>query len=209
MSTPDDVALHFSDDLADKRPAKHPKAVFFHLAFRTTSILVYLLCGWFTNSFMSCFVTILLLLSLDFWTVKNVTGRLLVGLRWWNYIDDEGNSHWIFESRKGEETHVIDASESQVFWMTLVLFPAIWFLLLFVSFFRLNVKWFIVVIIAIILNGANLYGYLRCRIGGNENFTGIISNFFGRQVITNALSSLWKKKPEQQPPPNMGFTSTV
>ena len=27
-------------------------------------------------------------------------GRLLVGLRWWNYVDDEGKSHWIFESRK-------------------------------------------------------------------------------------------------------------
>lgn len=28
------------------------------------------------------------------------TGRLLVGLRWWNYIDEEGNSKWMFESRK-------------------------------------------------------------------------------------------------------------
>lgn len=24
----------------------------------------------------------------------------MVGLRWWNYIDDEGKSHWVFESRK-------------------------------------------------------------------------------------------------------------
>lgn len=41
-----------------------------------------------------------LLLSMDFWTVKNITGRLMVGLRWWNYVDDDGKSHWIFESRK-------------------------------------------------------------------------------------------------------------
>ena len=27
-------------------------------------------------------------------------GRLLVGLRWWNYVDDDGTSHWKFESRK-------------------------------------------------------------------------------------------------------------
>jgi hypothetical protein len=27
-----------------------------------------------------------LLLAFDFWTVKNVTGRLLVGLRWWNEV---------------------------------------------------------------------------------------------------------------------------
>jgi len=30
------------------------------------------------------FICVLLLSSFDFWTVKNVTGRLLVGLRWWN-----------------------------------------------------------------------------------------------------------------------------
>jgi hypothetical protein len=29
-----------------------------------------------------------------------VTGRLMVGLRWWNYVDDEGKSHWVFEARK-------------------------------------------------------------------------------------------------------------
>jgi hypothetical protein len=30
----------------------------------------------------------------------DVLGRLLVGLRWWNYVDEEGNSKWMFESRK-------------------------------------------------------------------------------------------------------------
>lgn len=24
----------------------------------------------------------------------------MVGLRWWNYVDDNGKSHWVFESRK-------------------------------------------------------------------------------------------------------------
>lgn len=59
-----------------------------------------MICGWFSNSFIASFVTVILLLSMDFWTVKNITGRLMVGLRWWNYVDDEGVSHWVFESRK-------------------------------------------------------------------------------------------------------------
>ena len=42
---------------------------------------VYLLCGWFSDSFIGSFVLIILLLSLDFWTVKNVSGRILAGLR--------------------------------------------------------------------------------------------------------------------------------
>lgn len=24
----------------------------------------------------------------------------MVGLRWWNQVDDDGRSHWMFESRK-------------------------------------------------------------------------------------------------------------
>lgn len=53
----------------------------------------------FTDSFITSFVFIILLLSADFWTVKNITGRILVGLRWWNYIDDDGKSIWVYESR--------------------------------------------------------------------------------------------------------------
>jgi hypothetical protein len=42
---------------------------------------VYLLCNWFSDNFIGNFVAITLLLSLDFWTVKNITGRIMVGLR--------------------------------------------------------------------------------------------------------------------------------
>lgn len=53
----------------------------------------------FTDSFITSFVFVILLLSADFWMVKNITGRILVGLRWWNYIDEEGKSIWVYESR--------------------------------------------------------------------------------------------------------------
>ena len=41
---------------------------------------------------------IVLLLAFDFWTVKNVSGRLLCGLRWWNETGPDGESVWVFES---------------------------------------------------------------------------------------------------------------
>ncbi|KAI5611507.1 egl nine-like 3 [Silurus asotus] len=47
----------------------HPFASFFHLFFRVSAILVYL-CELFSSSFIACMVTIILLLSCDFWTVK-------------------------------------------------------------------------------------------------------------------------------------------
>ena len=53
-----------------------------------------------SGHFIELFLTIILLLAFDFWTVKNVTGRLLVGLRWWNKVEEDGTSSWQFESKK-------------------------------------------------------------------------------------------------------------
>ena len=55
------------------------------------------MCGLFSSSFVTNFVLVVVLLMLDFWTTKNVTGRLLVGLRWWNEVTEEG-SNWRFET---------------------------------------------------------------------------------------------------------------
>lgn len=93
---------------------------------QVSAVLVYIFCGIFSKSFVVNVVVIVLLLTLDFWTVrtttdntpgygcrimrspqalscpvyvqtKNISGRLLVGLRWWNETTDEG-SNWRFES---------------------------------------------------------------------------------------------------------------
>jgi len=73
---------------------------------------VYLLLPLFLSGhFIELFLTIVLLLAFDFWTVKNVTGRLLVGLRWWNKVEEDGTSVWVFESKKvGGEGDVCSAS---------------------------------------------------------------------------------------------------
>lgn len=54
--------------------SRHPYIVFFHLVFRCSAVVVYMLCGWFSDSFIASFVLVVLLLSADFWTVKNITG---------------------------------------------------------------------------------------------------------------------------------------
>ncbi|KAM7370377.1 hypothetical protein PAMP_009930 [Pampus punctatissimus] len=146
----EDVSLFDAEEDAGKRSKKssikHPVASFFHLFFRVNAILVYLLCEIFSKSFIACMVTIILLLSCDFWTVKNISGRLMVGLRWWNQVDDDGRSHWVFESRKP------------------------------------------VVIMGLVLQGANLYGYIRCKVGGKTSLKNMATNYFGRQFLKQALS---------------------
>lgn len=82
-----------------RKKFRHPMAVFFHLVFKISAVVIYLFGSAFGSEFLGLFVALVFLISADFWVVKNITGRLLVGLRWWNYIDDEGQSHWVFENR--------------------------------------------------------------------------------------------------------------
>jgi len=78
--------------------SSHPTAAVFHVAFKVAAVASYLLLGIFTKSFVVQFVLTVTLLAFDFWTVKNVSGRLLVGLRWWNDVDEDGAGTWRFET---------------------------------------------------------------------------------------------------------------
>ncbi|XP_028175277.1 uncharacterized Golgi apparatus membrane protein-like protein CG5021 isoform X2 [Ostrinia furnacalis] len=135
----DDDTLAFGEEDNANKQFVHPYIVFFHLVFRCSAVVVYMLCDWFSDSFIASFVLVVLLLSADFWTVKNITGRLLVGLRWWNYVDDAGKSHWVFESKQSR----VNANESRLFWLGLVLCPLVWALFFVVCLFRLKFEWMV------------------------------------------------------------------
>lgn len=58
--------------------------------------------SFYTKSFIMVFIVVVTFLAFDFWTVKNVSGRLLVGLRWWNKVrcdNDKSIVHTIAQSR--------------------------------------------------------------------------------------------------------------
>lgn len=188
----EDVSLFDAEEDVGKRSKKssikHPVASFFHLFFRVSAILVYLLCEIFSRSFIACMVTIILLLSCDFWTVKNISGRLMVGLRWWNQVDDDGRSHWVFEARKGTGKQQASDAESRVFWLGLIVCPIMWVIFAFSTLFSFKIKWMPVVIMGLVLQGANLYGYIRCKVGGKTSLKNMATNYFGRQFLKQALS---------------------
>ncbi|XP_022067551.1 Golgi apparatus membrane protein TVP23 homolog B [Acanthochromis polyacanthus] len=186
----EDVSLFDAEEDAGKKSKsniKHPVASFFHLFFRVSAVLVYLLCGVYSGGFIACMVTIILLLSCDFWTVKNITGRLMVGLRWWNQVDDDGRSHWVFES-KGSGKQQASNSEARIFWIGLIVCPVLWVVFVFSTLLSFNIKWLPVVIMGLVLQGANLYGYVKCKVGGKTNLKNMASNYFSRQFLKQALS---------------------
>ncbi|XP_058537109.1 Golgi apparatus membrane protein TVP23 homolog A isoform X4 [Ochotona princeps] len=137
-----------------------------------------------SRSFVGCFVTVLLLLSFDFWSVKNVTGRLLVGLRWWNQIDEDGKSHWIFEARKVSPGHTAATeAEARIFWLGLVICPIIWVVFFFSTLFSLRLKWLALVIAGISLQAANLYGYILCKMGGDSDLSRVAASLLSQTVF--------------------------
>lgn len=186
-----------------RKTFKHPVAVLFHVIFKFTAFVFYLFGGLFGQDFISTFVAIILLISMDFWVVKNVTGRLLAGLRWSNYIDDVGNSHWIFENKNvARDQEAQDGglasfqeelrghegtADSSIFWSALIIAPMLWLLLMLVSIFRLNVQWFMLVALASVLSLSNLYGYIRCRLGTSD-IKSSVTQFVAKQVFYNFIT---------------------
>ncbi|EKM60987.1 uncharacterized protein PHACADRAFT_247259 [Phanerochaete carnosa HHB-10118-sp] len=146
-SRPDPSAASSSDAEAGIagifRQSAHPVSLFFLYFFRTAAIVVYLLCGFFTSNYVLSTVIVVVLLAMDFWNCRNVSGRTLVGLRYWNQVDEDGESYWVFESRD----------------IALYTFPALWLALLIVSILKLSASFIPIVMLALVFNVSNAVGF--------------------------------------------------
>ncbi|KAI9175949.1 Golgi apparatus membrane protein tvp23 [Blastocladiella emersonii ATCC 22665] len=167
--------------------SSHPVALFFHLLFRTAALLTYLLGYYVTDNFILVFVLCVLFLAFDFWTVKNVSGRLLVGLRWWNEVSEDGATKWVFESRENNQPNPADAG---VFWTTLYAFSGVW--AVFAVLQILHPSWFCITAVALSLNMANVLGYTKCDKDAKKRFAGygqsVLGSSMGQSVVGTLLT---------------------
>jgi hypothetical protein len=62
--------------------------------------------------------------------------RILVGLRWWNEVKEDGTEVWIFESDHEVRQTSIDTS---IFWFSLYIVPVFWAVIL--VFDIIGFKW--------------------------------------------------------------------
>lgn len=113
-------------------------------------------------------------------------------------MDDNGESHWVFEA--GNQGR-ISAEESRLFWLALILAPAMWVIFLITALFGLKFKWMVPVCIALALNGANLYGYIKCHYGSDKKINSAANDFVRKQLFQSAWSMLSKPASSQQPQP--------
>jgi hypothetical protein len=110
------------------------------------SLLTYLFGLLFTTNYVLIFILTMLLLSADFYNLKNIAGRRLVGLRWWNEVDPTsttGDSHMVFESLDPQDPDVrkINAVDRRFFWSALYAQPVLWVVLAVVAVVRLEFIW--------------------------------------------------------------------
>lgn len=89
---------------------------------------------------------------------------------------------------QGAQQNRINAAEARIFWLALILCPLFWSILFIVALFGFKFKWLLLVSIAIVLNGANLYGYVKCKMGNDQNISTATTDFFRKQVIQNVYS---------------------
>ena len=68
------------------------------MLFKSLALVFYLLLNIFVGNEIITFIMVMLMHAFDFWTVKNVTGRILVGLRWGNRIKEDGSNEWVYDS---------------------------------------------------------------------------------------------------------------
>lgn len=93
------------------------------------------------------FIITILLLAADFYYLKNIAGRRLVGLRWWNEVDTAtGNSTWVFESSDpASREGGMNKTDSRFFWLAVYVQPPLWVGLGMMAMFSLHFVWLVLI----------------------------------------------------------------
>mmetsp|Transcript_3823 Transcript_3823/g.13790 ORF Transcript_3823/g.13790 Transcript_3823/m.13790 type:complete len:172 (-) Transcript_3823:632-1147(-) len=165
----------------------NPCALVSHVLFKTGALLTYLFCEFFSDNFVVNFVVLSLFLACDFWTVKNVSGRFLVGLRWWHEVNEDGSSQWKFESLDEEGLKTVDSFEKRVFWTTTYATPPIWLVFGIITFVRFHFTYLIIVFLALMLSCSNLIGYVKASRDQSKQLSDMLGTAKAFSAVRNLI----------------------
>lgn len=77
------------------------------------------------------------------------------------------------------------------------------------ALFGMKFKWLLLVMIAIALNAANLYGYIKCNYGASKDLNSAATDFVKTQLFKNAMDIMTKPSTAPAPPTNVRPTGVV
>lgn len=187
------------------RQSSHPLCLVIYMILRVAPIFIYIFGGLFIgfitkkNQFIVTFITIILLVCADFWNLKNIAGRLLVGLRWWNEtIPLEGHpgefeNVWVFEL--ADPLRYINPIDSYIFWLLMYAVPAAWVVLAIMAVLKLEFLYLILVAVALSLSCTNCMAFTKCDKFGKANV--VANNVMGSvfsQVSDGVFGRFWNRQ---------------
>lgn len=174
------------------KQSSHPIALLFYLFFRIAPVVMYIFGNFLLglivekSRFVLHFIILIILIAADFWNVKNISGRLLVGLRWWNETDPIDNKPgqfeniWVFET--ADPNRYINPIDSNAFWLFIYVQPVAWILLAFMALLKLQFLYLLLSSIAITLSVTNGMAFTKCDKFGRAN--SLASDVFSRTAGT-------------------------
>ena len=139
------------------------------------------------SDYMVQLVIVLLMHTMDFYVVKNFSGRYLVGLRWWSVISADGLSN-TFRFEKTNHPEKVTKADSRIFWSFQVLNTVIWLLFVVFCVFGLRLIWLFVTIVGCSLSAYNLYAYIQAAKDSNTAMS--MFTFIPKAVTQKAVEAV-------------------
>ena len=141
------------------KKSTYPMISLLTVLIKLASIISFFLFSIFlSNEAIIMFIVVLIGLC-DLWMTKNISGRFLAGLRWYNLLKSETNTEiWVFEGKKENDSNMINRS---IFWYSLYINDIIWIVLFIWEFIRLRFDWSFICLILIIFSFTNTYGFYK------------------------------------------------
>ena len=142
------------------KKSRNPLVALVTVTLKLLSILSFLFTSIFTRNEALVMTTVILFIAADFWYTKNISGRILVGLRWWNNYDKETQGNiWKFESKNEIKESNVDR---KTFWISLYGFAALWVILFVWESIAFNFTWAFLCLISMVISGINVVGFFKC-----------------------------------------------
>ena len=159
------------------KKSSNPIVALITVILKLSSIICFFILSIFISNEALIMIIIILLGSADFWMTKNISGRILVGLRWYNLLKIESNQEiWRFEGKNEiKETN----ADRVTFWTSLYLYNIIWIILFIWELIRINFDWSFICLVLCILAFTNTYGFFRCSSLQQKGALYVAKKYFG------------------------------
>lgn len=118
--------------------------------------------------------------------MKNVSGRKLIGLRYWNRTTESGDNEWQFECRDADGMAALVPEEKHLFWLTVYLTPVLWVLFAIFSLLKFSLGYLMLCTLGATLGAANVVGFTK---SSSEARAELSSR--GAGLLSYAASQLW------------------